>query len=152
MCSSWSRRNTSSTNLLFPEKLLTTKLCKKLAFSPFALSNVKLRNAWSWEMHGPQLLVFPRNKILKRHFSICLPEYFYTQGIDLKMLISVLTPKINHSWFQKKNRTNDSFGYLKCSNPNKSPSNADTNFESTRLKTRLFSNTVSPTQFKQWCV
>ena len=40
-------------------------------------------------------------------------------------------------------RTNNSFGYLKCSNPNKTPSNAVANFESTRLKTRLFSNTVS---------
>ena len=56
--------------------------------------------------------------------------------------------KLNNSCFQKepnkKKKKKNSFGYLKCSNPNtKTPSNADANFESTRLKTRLFSNTVS---------
>jgi hypothetical protein len=54
----------------------------------------------------------------------------------------MLTPKLI-TVDSKKNRTNNSFGYLKCSNPNKTPSNADANFESTRLKPRLLSHTVS---------
>ena len=55
-----------------------------------------------------------------------------------KMLTSVLTTKLNHSRFQKLTE------WIVCSNPNKSPSNADAYFESTKIKkTWLFSNTVS---------
>ncbi len=43
----------------------------------------------------------------------------------------------------KENRTNNSFGYLKCSNPNKTPSNAVANFESTKIKKPDFSQTLS---------
>jgi len=66
---------------------------------------------------------------------------FYKFTFPRKNFNFLIDIKINHSWFQK-NRTNNSFGYLKCSNPNKTPSNADANFESTRLKLD-FSQTLS---------
>jgi len=48
----------------------------------------------------------------------------------------VLTTKKNLITVDSRKEPNkNSFGYLKCSNPNKSPSNADAYFESTRLKT-----------------
>ncbi len=57
-----------------------------------------------------------------------------------KTSISLLTSKL--ITVDSNNRTNNSFGYLKCSNPNKTPSNADANFELTRLKPD-FSQTLS---------
>ncbi len=58
-----------------------------------------------------------------------------------KTLISLLESKL--ITVDSNTRTNNSFGYLKCSNPNKKPSNAEAKFESTKIKTRLFSNTVN---------
>ncbi len=120
------KKNTSSTNLLFPEKLLSQSLRITCLFSICI---------FKWEMHGPQLLVFPRNKIFQNIFSLSThrPQYVKFR-VDTKNLITVDS---------KENQTNNSFGYLKCSNPNKMPSNAVATFESTRLKTRLFLNTVS---------
>jgi hypothetical protein len=38
----------------------------------------------------------------------------------------------------EKEPNKNSFGYLKCSNPNKAPSNADAYFESTKIKNPTF--------------
>jgi hypothetical protein len=58
--------------------------------------------------------------------------------VDQTNLITVDSKRTEQNFF--------SFGYLKCSNPNNSPSNADAYFESTKIKNRLFSKTVSPQQ------
>jgi len=54
-----------------------------------------------------------------------------------KLLISLLTNQ-NLITVDSKRTEQNSFGYLKCSNPNKSPSNADANFESTKIKNLTF--------------
>ena len=74
------KKNTSSTNLLLPEKLLSQSHVNNLPFLHFALSNANLRNAQS------TVACFSPEQDLTKTFSVCLP-------IDLKMLISVLTPK-----------------------------------------------------------
>ncbi len=73
-------------------------------------------------------------------------HFFYIITFPGNTLIPLLTSKL--ITVDSSNRTNNSFGYLKCSNPNKKPSNTDANFESTRLKLD-FSQTLSLTQFKQ---
>ncbi len=138
MCSSWSRRKTLLLQIYFSRK----NFCHKSLRITFLFSICTFK----WEMHCPQLLVFPRNKIFqKKTFSVCLP-------IDLKMLSSCWHQKLNHSWFQRE--PNKQFIQLSqmFKPEQKTPSNAVANFESTRLKPD-FSQTLSlPTQFKRWCV
>jgi len=79
------------------------------------------------------------------------PQIYFSFG---KTLISVLTSKLNHSWFQK-NRTKNSPSWpvvpaiSKCSTTNKAPSNADAYFESTKIKSPTF---LKHCLSKQWCV
>ena len=91
MCSSWSKRNSSSTYLLFRKNFLLQSHAANLPFPCLAFQNFNWKNAWS------AVTFFSRNRILQNTFSWLT---YQPQNVNFR----VDTKKLNHSWFQK-NRT-----------------------------------------------